>query len=140
MPHKHALYASLASLIGAVTLISLPGTASAQSAEQLAQADSNGDGSVSKQELLDMRAANFGKLDRNGDGFVDSKDSPAMGPPKKKFEGALAQVKAADANGDGRIAKQEMVGAPTPRFDAADKDKNGVLSSQEIAALRAAAG
>jgi hypothetical protein len=33
-----------------------------------------------------------------------------------------------------------MVGAPTPRFDAADKDRNGILSSQEMAALRASAG
>jgi Ca2+-binding EF-hand superfamily protein len=48
-------------------------------------------------------------------------------------------VKAADANGDGRISKAEMVDAPTPRFDAADKDGDGVLSSEEIAALRAMA-
>jgi len=138
MTSKRILRAGALSIVGSLALFSLPGSASAQSAEQLAKADSNGDGSVSKQELLDMRAANFGRLDRNGDGFVDSKDSPGFGPPKKKFEGAFAQLKAADANGDGQISKQEMVGAPTPRFDAADKDKNGVLSSEEIAAVRAA--
>jgi len=140
MQLKQSLRVGLLSCLGGVALSGMPGAASAQSVDQLAQADSNGDGSVTKQELLDMRAANFGRLDRNGDGFVDSNDSPPMGPPKKRFEEVLAQVKAADANGDGRIAKQELVGAPTPRFDAADKDKNGVLSSQEMAALRASAG
>ena len=127
-------------LLGGLALIAIPVSAAAQTAEQLAQADANGDGSVSKQELLDMRAAMFGKLDRNSDGFADSSDAPAFGPPKKKFEEAFAKVKPADANGDGRVSKQEMVGAPTPRFDAGDKDKDGVLSSTEIAALRAAAG
>jgi hypothetical protein len=125
--------------LAVLALIAMPAAASAQSAEQLAQADSNGDGSVSKQELMDLRADMFGKLDRNGDGFADSKDSPTFGPPKKKFEEAFAKVKAADANGDGRVSRQEMIGAPTPRFDAADKDKNGILSSAEIAALSAAA-
>ena len=140
MTCKRATCFDRLSILGASTFTLIAGSASAQSADQLAQADSNGDGSVTKKELLDMRAANFGRLDRNGDGFVDGKDSPPMGPPKKKFEEVLAQVKAADANGDGRVSKQEMVGAPTPRFDAADKDKNGVLSSQEMAALRASAG
>lgn len=139
MTCKRATCFDRLSILGAATFTLIAGSASAQSADQLAQADSNGDGSVTKKELLDMRAANFGKLDRNGDGFADSKDSPPMGPPKKKFEEVFAQVKAADANGDGRVSKQEMVGAPTPRFDAADKDKNGVLSSQEIAALRSSA-
>lgn len=140
MNRNLALSAHPLAVLGSLALITMPVAASAQSAEQLAQADSNGDGSVSKQELMDLRADMFGKLDRNGDGFADSKDSPAFGPPKKKFEEAFDKVKVVDANGDGRISKQEMMGAPTPRFDAADADKNGILSSAEIAALRAAAG
>lgn len=139
MNRNFALSAHPLAVLGCLALIAMPASAPAQTAEQLAQADSNGDGSVSKQELLDLRAVMFGKLDRNGDGFADSKDSPAFGPPKKKFQEAFAKVKAADANGDGRISKQEMIGAPTPRFDAADKDKNGILSSAEMAALRAVA-
>lgn len=140
MNRKHALHANLLAFLGVVVLATAPVAASAQSIDQLAQADSNGDGSVTKQELLDLRAANFGRLDRNGDGFIDSADSPPMGPGKKRFGDAYAQVQAADANGDRRISRQELVGAPTPRFDAADKDSNGILSSQEIAALRASAG
>ena len=83
MKLKQSLRVGLLSCLGGVALSGMPGAASAQSVDQLAQADSNGDDSVTQQEL---------------------------------------------------------VGAPTPRFDSADKDKNGVLSSQEMAALRASAG
>lgn len=140
MTRIQALSARHLALLGGLALMAMPGAAAAQSAEQLVQADSNGDGNISKQESLDMRAANFAKLDRNDDGFADSKDSPPFGPPKKKFEEVFAQVKAADANGDGRISKQEIVGAPTPRFDAADADKNGILTKAEMSAMPAPAG
>lgn len=133
---RPTLRSSLPSLAAMFVLLALPGAASAQTTDQLRQADSNGDGSISKKELQDLRAANFARLDRNGDGFVDGGDSPRMGPPKKQFDEALAQVQAADTNGDKRISKQEMVGAPTPKFDATDKNKEGVLSSDEVAALR----
>jgi hypothetical protein len=72
MNRNLALFAHRLAVLGSLALITMPVAASAQSAEQLAQADSNGDGSVSKQELMDLRADIFGKLDRNGDGFADS--------------------------------------------------------------------
>ncbi len=140
MNTRHALRSGPLSLVAGLALLIMPGAALAQATEQLLQADSNGDGSVSKKELMDMRAASFDRLDRNGDGFVDGDDSPRMGPPKKKFAEAYGRAQAADANGDKRISKQELVGAPTPRFDAADTDKDGTLSSTEIAAMRASAG
>lgn len=138
MSRTPALSPSLLAILGGVAMLGAPGGASAQSIDPIAQADRNGDGSVTKQELLDMRAASFARLDQNGDGFIDAKDSPPMGPAKKQFEGIFAQIKLADADLDGRVSKQEMLGASTPLFDVADKDRNGVLSAEEIAAMRVA--
>lgn len=139
MTHKAARYPAVLAVLGGIALITMPAAAIAQSIDQLLEADSNGDGSVTRKELLDMRAANFARLDRNDDGFVDSKDSPSFGPLKKRFNEVLGKIQIADANGDQRITKKELVDAPTPLFFLGDKDKNGVLSSKEIAALRAMA-
>ena len=43
-----------------------------------------------------------------------------------------------DTNGDGKLAKDEYVSGPTPMFDAADKNGNGVLDSSELEAAREA--
>jgi hypothetical protein len=39
------------------------------------QADANKDGKVTRQEYIDARAAQFARMDRNGDGVVDDADS-----------------------------------------------------------------
>ena len=112
------------------------GNASAQSIERLAKADANGDGQIEWQEMLDLREETFGRLDRNGDGFADSKDAPRIGPAKSRFNDALGKLQNADANGDGRISKQEMLDAPAPLFEQGDINGDKVLSGDEIAALR----
>lgn len=120
----------------AIALLSSVTIASAQSIDRLAEADSNGDGSIDRQELMDMRAEMFSRLDRNGDGFADAGDSPRMGPPKRRFDSALSRLQDADSNGDGRISEQELLDAPTPAFDKGDADGDGLLSGEELAALR----
>lgn len=112
------------------------GSASAQTADRLARADSNGDGAIEWQEVLDMRASGFERMDRNDDGFVDLDDRPRFGPGRSRFETAFNQLKAnSDADGDGRITQTEMIEAPAPVFTAGDTDEDGTLSADEIAAL-----
>ena len=41
-----------------------------------------------------------------------------------------------DANGDGKISKDEFVGAPTLLFDQFDADRNDVLDAKELEAAR----
>ena len=132
---KSSLYAMAA---GAV-MFAAAGAASAQSIERLAEADANGDGNITWQEMLDARSAMFARLDRNGDGFIDSSDKPRMGPMRARFEEALAGLQGADANGDGRISRSEMLNAPAPLFEMGDTDGDKVLSATELAALRAQA-
>ena len=121
------------------SLMNLASGALAQSTEQLLKADTNSDGSISIQEVLNMRAEMFARLDRNGDGVADASDSPRAGPPKKRFTQALERLADADANGDGGITKQELLEAPMPAFDEGDTNQDGLLSQDELSALREAA-
>jgi Ca2+-binding EF-hand superfamily protein len=140
MTIQTAIRSSLSALAISIVMLSATGSAFAQSMERLAEADTNGDGNIEWQEMLDMRAGVFARLDRNGDGYADSKDAPRMGPGKSRFNEAMANVKGADANGDGRISKSEMLDAPAPLFAEGDTNGDKVLNSEELASLRESAG
>ena len=105
----------------------------------LEQADANHDGKVTKQEYVDARAAQFSRMDRNGDGFIDEADSRAGGNERGQ-RAAKALRGRIDSNGDGKISKEEFVNAPTMLFDKFDANKDGVLDATELEAARNAAG
>lgn len=139
MTIKTKFKTSLYAVVAGAVIFAAAGAASAQSIERLAEADANGDGNITWQEMLDTRSAMFARLDRNGDGFADSKDSPRMGPMKARFEEALAGLQGADANGDGRVSRSEMLDAPAPLFEQGDTNGDKLLSAEELSALRAEA-
>lgn len=116
-------------------------------------ADANKDGMIDKDEFKAARAAQFQRLDRNADGFLDSQDRPQR-PAQGQEEGAQKErqpgehrsgeraakmLAQADANGDGKVSKDEYVNAPTTFFDQADTDHDGVLSAKELDTAKAAA-
>jgi hypothetical protein len=104
------------------------------------QADANKDGKVTRQEYIDSRAAQFARMDRNGDGVVD--DADLRERPDQSFLGkraAAAMRGRIDANSDGKISKDEFVKAPTTMFDRFDADKNSELDAKELEAARGAA-
>jgi Ca2+-binding EF-hand superfamily protein len=104
------------------------------------QADANKDGKVTRQEYIDARAAQFARMDRNGDGVVD--DADLRERPDQSFLGkraAAAMRGRIDANSDGKISKDEFVKAPTTMFDRFDADKNSELDAKELEAARGAA-
>ena len=105
----------------------------------LEQADADHDGKVTKQEYVDARAAQFSRMDRNGDGFIDDADSLAGGNERGQ-RAAKALRSRIDSNGDGKISKEEFVNAPTMLFDKFDANKDGVLDATELEAARNAAG
>ena len=105
----------------------------------LEQADADHDGKVTKQEYVDARAAQFSRLDRNGDGFIDDADSREGGNERGQ-RAAKALRGRIDSNGDGKISKEEFVNAPTMLFDKFDANKDGVLDATELEAARNAAG
>lgn len=109
----------------------------AQTTEQLDKADQNSDGKIEWHEIVEMRQSLFKRLDRNSDGYVDKKDKPSFGPMKKRFNKALEKLMSTDKNNDERISKQELLEGPAPLFELGDIDKDGILSAEEIAQLRA---
>lgn len=105
----------------------------------LKKLDANGDGTVSVAELpSDLPAPMRERLvaaDSNKDGVL-SKEELAAAHPKPTFEGF---VKRFDANQDGKVSVAELpADLPAPfRADlvAADADKDGILSKDEMDAL-----
>lgn len=88
----------------------------AKAAERFAAADANHDGAISADELEAMAQGQRGPNDNRGGG------------------GGLRR---ADADGDGKITKEEFVAAQLRRFDMQDADKDGQLTKAERDAFRA---
>ena len=107
--------------------------------DRIGAADTNRDGNISKPELIAFRAANFSRLDRDGNGVLTPSDIPAFVArfnPDLDFGTLLKQF---DANGDRRVSRDEFVNGPTVIFDAADSNGDGLLSAAERQAAIAAA-
>jgi len=102
-------------------------------------ADANHDGTVTRAELIAARADRFSKLDRNGDGYIDSGDLPKRLRRRQKASDRLSTLIAQfDKDGDGRISRDEFVNGPTRAFDRADTNHDGVLSADELKRAKAA--
>lgn len=107
----------------------------------LTRADLNHDGATSRAELRRFRTTMFARLDVDGDASLTPSDVS-----KWQFvmgrEGAQAQwrqfLAALDADKSGAISRQEFIGGPSPAFDAADANKDDIVSASELAAARAA--
>lgn len=128
-------------LVALCIVTAIAGGADAQQGDSeamTARADANGDGDITWEEMTALRAQTFARLDRNGDGVVNSGDSPPR-PFSGRFNNALQTLQADfDVDGNGEIVESEFMAAPAPMFEAGDTNGDSVLSAEEISALRGA--
>lgn len=102
-------------------------------AERFAQADADHDGRVTRDEFMAARAARFAKVDRDGDGFLGDADLPRF---VRSNPGMLQKVHAlqqpSDADGDGRISRDEFEQAGATLFARADANHDGCVDAGEM--------
>ncbi|MBM0108265.1 EF-hand domain-containing protein [Steroidobacter sp. S1-65] len=121
-------------------LLGAPAMAQVRGEGIFERADTNNDGSITREEFVAARQDQFAKFDRNSDGHIDSSDIPKrLAARRQRSGGADFVVGQFDADGDGRVTKEEFVNGPTLIFDRADTDKNNVLDPKELAAAKQAA-
>ena len=94
----------------------------------LKQADTNGDGNISRAEHDALRAAHLAGLDRNNDGFVTHAEHKAA------MEARMAEhfTKRHDKNGDGRVSVDEMAAMGEGMFERMDANKDGMVTREEM--------
>ena len=109
--------------------------------ERFKQADTNGDGMISRDEAkaLPKLLEHFSEIDTNGDGFLTQDEMRAF-HEKRREEMRAAHWKKLDTNGDGKISLEEAK-ANAPRlaehFSAVDTNGDGFITPDELKAAHA---
>ncbi|MFM9829461.1 MAG: EF-hand domain-containing protein [Sphingomonas sp.] len=127
----------LSALLVSSAAVAQPTADSASTMARLLEADANHDGQVTRPELIGWRSANFARFDRNRDGVLSSDDVPAFLRASSIGIQLTGTIKQYDANADGRLTRAEFVGGPTPLFDMADANHDGIVSKAEVDAAAA---
>lgn len=105
------------------------------------QRDADGDGKLSMEEVPPPMQQRFEQLDANADGFLDQEELSAMrgrggGPGGPGGGDRAARMMRSDADGDGKISRDEAPPPLAERFDQMDADADGFLTPDEIRAPR----
>lgn len=130
-------------MIAAVALVMSTPTLAQQSADsasamaRLMEADANRDGQVTRAELIIWRSANFARFDRNHDGLLAPDDIPALLRSSAVGVQLAGMIKHYDGNGDNRLTRAEFTDGPTPLFDLADANHDGLVTRAEVDAATA---
>jgi Ca2+-binding EF-hand superfamily protein len=118
-------------------------------AERLAQIDTDGDGRIGGGELMEWRETVFSAMDVDGDEvltrdeymavqFGRGADADQRGPRYEMMQQAkAAEFDAMDADGVGRVTRDQFTDMAASAFLQADADGDGALSAAEFPQMHA---
>jgi Ca2+-binding EF-hand superfamily protein len=135
-----ALLAALGLVSAASLTLAAPEGRAGHFAERFKQADTNGDGMLSREEAaaLPMIAKHFDEIDANKDNQVTPDEQRAFHEKHRGEHGKHRGdfLKKLDTDGDGRISRAEAQAAPrlAEHFDEIDANKDGFLTAEELKA------
>ncbi len=110
---------------------------------KIQQADLDGDGVITREELKKARQQRFAGMDADKDGKVSIAELDAA--IMKRLERRKVRMRyrllgRLDANGDGVIGKDEFMRVGMPLFNRLDADGDGKVTRQEMARMRQMGG
>jgi len=108
--------------------------------EMMHKMDTNGDGMVSKDEWMNFQEHTFNALDKDKSGFIDEAEFTATSDEKFAFATAAyarglmtkEMFMKIDANGDGKISREEFLAYHRKIFDMLDKQKKGMVGQVDF--------
>jgi len=103
--------------------------------EMMHKMDSNGDEMVSKDEWMSFQERTFDALDKDKSGSIDEAEFTATSDERFSFATAAyarglmtkEMFMKIDANGDGKISREEFLTYHRKVFDMLDKQKKGMI-------------
>ncbi len=104
-----------------------PGRGGGGMAGRLRDRDANWDGRISRDEVPERMGRIFGRLDANGDGFIDEDELEGMASGMR-----MERFLERDEDGDGRLSRDELPERMRPRFVRMDTDENGYIDREEL--------
>ena len=107
-----------------------PGDAGSWVTNHAGELDTNGDGSVSQNELMSQARMAFHAFDADQNGVLSSAEFEGKNPKMAVAGFLTSNTTAVDANSDSVITAQEFAGALRSAFDEADSDKDGIVASK----------
>ncbi|WP_437902153.1 hypothetical protein WME95_26270 [Sorangium sp. So ce327] len=102
--------------------------------------DKNGDGKLTVAELPEKAQKRLGKADTNNDGSLSAEELKAHAELRMKDRAAKHKARFAkkDKNGDGFLTRDEVGDKRWERVKAADANRDGKVSADELRAARPA--
>lgn len=115
---------------GMATKANAPGEAASWVTNHAGELDTNGDGSVSQNELMSQARMAFNAFDANQNGVLSSAEYEGKNPRMAVAEFLTSNTAAVDANSDFIITAREFASALRVAFDQADSDKDGYIATK----------
>lgn len=102
-------------------------------AEHFAELDADGDGRLTRTEMLAEAARTFAAYDTDGDGRLPASEYDRSGVRTALAGFVRGHAAEVDADGDGILRRQEVVEFAGSLFDKADRDRDGTATAAEAA-------